>query len=429
MLHLPISTLLAAVLALPLFSQDPAAKTTASPAAGPVLVLKTSDAGIAHHLGAALGYRDDLPDAPVDSHYVVSLGADHTCTVKTDSGSVDLFELTADPAALMDLFADQIEARKPMVRGALTVGMQQAGMSAKDAAKLLEDVFAFPRQLQLLTLKVVGDPMAIPDTGLDVTLDVAARSGSGFASLVDKLAPCAQGAPDLRSEHALLQFQLSLAPAAMAAIFQPFRDFVVGMTNKGEEQRKRAAAMYDQWSGMYDGGVSMMLDEPFGARMLIGVLDGDKLRQLMVSEDYLAMVREQQMPNRDLETEVTPDAFEHRGAKFVKTRVSGGDPNPMMPDGAIETRSAVVGNTLLMAMGGGDAAAKALVDGVLDGKAKRVPLPDAAVVSLTMDVRRLLQAVMASVDMGGPAAEDVPSSLVLRVGKRGAGLQLKLHLQ
>lgn len=415
------------LLALPLFAQEPAPKTTA--AAGPVLVLTTSDAGIAHVVAEGLGYVDDLPAAPADGHYIVSLGGDRACQVGTAAGKVDLFEVIAEPGPLMDAFAEQIEASVPMVRGAFTVGMQQAGMSAKDAMALVQDVLDFPRQLQKLTIKVVGDPTAIPESGLDVTLDLDGKAGTGFASLMAKLAPGDQGAPQLPGDGSLMQFRLSLTPLALQALVRPFTAFSAGITSRTEEQRQRATAMMERWIELYDGGCCVAFDATMRAHMLIGVLDSDKVRALTSSEDYLEAARAQQLPNRDLDIEVAVDALEHRGVKFLQTKVTGSEPNPIMPDGELVTRIGAGGNYVMMTMGGDEAFAKSIVDAVLDRKVSRAPLPDAALAWSSIDLRGLARLLLPGVGMGGEPGEDMPSRLTVRLGKRGTGLQLKLHMQ
>jgi len=414
------------LLTLPAFAQEPAPKTTTA-ASGPVLVLKTSESQLAETAAMmAFGHMDELPEPPADGHYVLTLGSDKKLSVTTGAGDVGLM---VEPGPLMDAYAQEIEDGLPMVRGAMTVGLQQGGFTAKEAAGFFKELLAFPRQLAKVSLRVTGDPEAIADEGMDVVLDVDGKAGSTFAGVVEKLTPSSQGAPSLAGAGGLMQMQMSLSPEGLTALFAPMRDLVVGFMANGDERRERTAVIYDGWMSLYDGGLSMTFGEGMRGRMLIGVLDGDKLRALMASAEYLEMLQNQRVPNRDVEIEVTPDAFEHRGVKMMRSRTTGLEPNPMMPDGKMETHLGVVGSYVAMALGGDESDAKALVDAVSDQKVSRAPLADGALLRFVVDLRGFMEMALAGTGMAGAPRDDMPATTTMVLTRSGTTLRIATHVQ
>ncbi len=419
-------TFLLAALALPAFAQDQVA-TTAAPSTKPVLVLKTAQAELAGMMARSFEHAGELPELTSGSHYIVSLGADHKVAVAMAQGDVGFVEVTGDPGALMDLFAEQVEAARPMLRGTLTVALQAQGVKPKEVAELVDSLFAFPKQMAQIRLKVVGDPEHPREKGLDVTFSMEPKVGAGFAAFVELLQPCSQGVPMLPAAKPMVAMQFSLEPAGLRKLLAPLRDVIIGFTNQGEEQRAQAVLMYDQMMTLYDGGLSTSFSKTFEGHMLMGVLDGDKAAQLMSSEAYLNMMKGQQMANRDIEIEVTPNAFEHRGAKVMKSKVTG-EPTPMMPTGTMESFAAAVGNYVAISIGGGEGDAKAMIDAVADQKVKRAPLAAGAVLQMTMDLRAMVAMVQERAG-GGAIHEDVPDAVTVRLVRQDKALQVQVHLQ
>lgn len=427
---LPIrSCLFPLLLALPALAQEPTPKTT-SAATGPILVLKTSEPQLAEMAAMmGFGHMDELPAPPADGHYVLSVGGDKKLAVTTGAGAVGLLDLQLEPGPLMDAYQQEIEDNLPMLRGALTLGLQQGGFTAKEAATFFKDLLEFPRQLAKVSLRVTGDPEAIADEGMDVVVDLQGKAGSTFAAVVEKLAPSSQGAPSLGGAKGLMDFQMSLSPDGLASLFAPMRELTLGFMANGEEHRARAGAMYDKWIGLYDGGMSMSFGAGMRGRMLIGVLDGAKLREELASPDYVTLIENQRLPSRDAEVEVTPDAFEHRGVRVLRSRITGLEENPMMPDGKMETHLGAVGNYLAMAIGGAEADAKALIDAVSDQKITRAPLADGALLRMAIDMRGFMEMALAGSGMNADPGDDMPSSMTMVLTRSGATLRLATRLQ
>jgi hypothetical protein len=413
----PVSLLLAA-LALPVIAQESVPPTVAS---APIFVLKTSRTDFATFVATKMSTQElaiEIPELPAGGHFVVTLGADRKLALTTATGDVGVLRMVGDPGALMDAFATEIEGAKTVLQGSMTVALQAQGMKPKDVAAFVKSVLEFPKQVARMTLEVTGDPKARPEDGLVIALALEPKAGSAFTGFVEALEPCPQGAPSPASPGALFEMRGSFAPASLAKVLAPFRNWTVNLTNQGEEQRAKAQALYAKWLEVYDGGVGIAIGEGFRGRMLIGATDAAKLQQLVASEEYRAMMEGQQMANRDVEMVVTPDALEHRGVKALKMEVSGYEPNPMMPEGSMTTYAGAAGKYLFVVFGGQESAAKATIDAISDQKVGRAPLPGGALVDSTID----LPAMFAMV--GRPPAKDMPQKLSLSVGKNGKALAL-----
>lgn len=419
-------SLFAISLVLPVLAQESAPAPTTTASTGPVLVVKTADADAAESFAMmAFGLMEPLPTPPEGGHYVLSLGADKKMSVTTAGGAVGMFELSCDPGALMDVYAQEIEDTIPLVRGAMTMAMQQSGMTTKEAFALVQDMLAFPRQLARLALRVDGDPMA-PEDGIDVVLDLDGKAGSAFAAVVEKLEPNAAGAPKVGSGDSVMDMRFSVAPEGLQAMFLPMRDWAVGLMAQGDEEKARAAAMFDTWMGLYDGSIGVTLGEHMQMRMLIGVRDGDKLRAELGSEDYLAIVQNPRMLGRDAEVEVTPNAAEHRGVQLLRSRITGVENNPMAPDGTIDTWLGAAGNWFVMAMGGGKDAATGLIDAVADDKLARAALPGGALMDMRLDMGAFL--AMAGPQAGLPP-RGMPESVTMQLTRTGKTLRLTTRVE
>ena len=419
---------LLAALALPVLAQETTTKPVATTAAaGPVLVLKTNQMQLAMMLAMSFEHMEELPELADGSHYVVSLGADRKIGVATATGDVGMLDCTADPGALMDLFAEQVAQAKPMVRGTMTLALQAQGMKPKEIADLVDGIFAFPKQMAQLRLQVVGDPENPKEKGVDITLGMEPKAGAGFAGFVEGMKPSASGVPVLPGDKAAFAMQMSLDPASLVKAFAPFRDMAIGMTNQGAEQQQKAQAMYDEMIALCDGSLAVAFDGKFQGSMLMGAKDAAKVEQVMGSEAYQNMIKGQQLADRDMEMEITPNAFEHRGKKVMKSKVSG-EPNPMMPTGTLESFAAAVGNYMAISLGGGEVGAKALIDAVADDKVKRAPIVGGAVMRVQVDMRTFV-AMMQEQMGGGEVDEDMPDGFTMTLGKAGKSLQLQIHVQ
>ncbi len=173
------------------------------------------------------------------------------------------------------------------------------------------------------------------------------------------------------------------------------------------------------------GGGAFSLDGGMGMNMLIGFLDAGDLAALIGGTEYLTMLRSMTPQTRDMEVEITPDAFEHRGVKYLKTLVTNdGAPNPMMPNGVMESYAGAVGSYMVAAATA--AVTKQITDSVIDHKIQRAALPDGAV--LTVDVRlgAMMKAMAASL-RGMASGEGLPEQVGLTVVPSGRQLSLRVR--
>lgn len=419
-------TLVLAALALPAFAQEPTTKAPASTA--PLMVLKTSQSEIAGMVAMGFEVMEDLPELGDGEHYVLTLDGNREFKIAKGTGDVGVLDLRADPGLLMDAYAAEIEASKPMINGSLTMVLQQGGIAPKDSAAMIKSFFDFPRQIAQASLKVTGNIEDPTDGGLDLAFSFDGKAGSGFAGFVDSLKPCSLGAPVLPTKAAMVQMQMSLAPQSLAAMFAPWKDLAVNMTSQGDEQRGKAAVMFDQWLALYDGGMSLAFDGKFQGAAMMGLTDAGKALQLMASDEYAAMLKGQKLPNRDMEMEITLAALEHRGCKLARTKISGIEANPMMPDGSLESYFGVFGEFMGLTLGGGEAGAKALVDAAADKKVTRAALPNGALLHMAMDLQALVAMQMDAMG-GGEIDESMPKQMTMALGKTAKALTLHVHVQ
>jgi hypothetical protein len=201
--------------------------------------------------------------------------------------------------------------------------------------------------------------------------------------------------------------------------------------NDDAEKQKKTVALYDQLMKLYDGGFGGAFSFPFTGHMLVGLVDGEAAQKLMSSEDYLAVAKNATMGNRNLSIDITPAALEHRGLKVMRTRLTNdGPPNPVIPDGTLDSYLAVIGSCMTMTIGGKDTDAKAAFDQVIDQKMKRAPIPDGALLDLTLDIKAFVAMMRAQRGREGEEiGEDVPAKATLSIGKRDKALALHVHVK
>ncbi|MCA8964575.1 MAG: hypothetical protein KDC48_06805 [Planctomycetes bacterium] len=397
----------------------------------PMLVVKTPNTAVVTRVAGAFDVGLQLPAPGAGQHYELTCAARGQCKVTTADGDVGFLTMRGDPAALATAFAEQIDMAKPIVQAGMMVGLQQQGFAAKEVGAFLKELWAFPQQLSSFALRIDGDPEHMDD-GVTVTLDIQPMAGGYVSRIVDALEPGPGGAPRLPERGAMMVMRCSLAPASLQTVLGPFAEIGLRMTNQGEEALQQARALNDRWMKAYDGSFAMTFGEGMRGRMLVGVRDPAELDALMRSDDYRAMLANQRLPGQDVEYEITPDALDFRGCKWLRTKVSGAETSPFLPDGTFVSHVGRVGSYMAVAMGGDEGEAKALIDAVLDGKVARAPLADGAVVRVAVDVGALgaMGNQMAGMPAGNrsPFGKGVPEHVVMTLARRGHTLRWVTHL-
>lgn len=411
-------------LALPLVGQDEGPARTQ--AGGPMLVVKTNHSDVAEGMLASFGSMADVPSIGDRKHYVIEVGADRAAKLTVADGPAALFEAVADPGKLMTAFAEEIDAVKGMMQAGVMLALQQSGYSAKEAVAFFDQMLAFPRQIGQLAIVVAGDPED-PAQGFDVTMDGTPVAGGYLATFIGQLEAGKKGVPVLPTEGALFDMALSLSPAAMTAALAPFRGLVESMLPGGKDQREQAARMLDAWMQAYDGNVAIAFGANMQGSMLVGLVDPARVAAMLASDDYLALMQGRN-EDAEIETKITRDALQHRGAKWMRSDVTGAEPNPMMPEGSVTSFAGIVGEYMAMTFGGDEKAARSLIDRVLDGKLRRQPLEGGTLLQVGMDLHAILGLAMEQAG-GDLDLDDVPSRIALTLARRGTGLRVAMKMK
>jgi hypothetical protein len=302
--------------------------------------------------------------------------------------------------------------------------MTQQGMQTKDAVAMVDSMLEFPSQLESATVVLFGNPEDIGESGLELEVGLTAKTGSPFGKFLTDLRPCNLGTPVMPADaDAMMTLQLSIDPKGMMALLEPFMEFGLSFTYQDDESRKAARELNDRMLRLFDGGLGWSIGKGMSMSMLAGYADGEALAKMLHSEEYVAMVRSQKM--RDLEVEITPNAFEHRGAKFIRMHLTNeGPPNLMMPDDELRNYYAAVGNHLVVA--GSEGQAKKLADAVIDQKAKRTALDDGAVMTMNFRLAQLIESLGDTIGLP-PVGDDMPESFSLVVFTSGNRLRFKVR--
>jgi hypothetical protein len=423
-------------MALPLFAQEtsqPAAKPAAATTAEPLAVLKTSHPMFGQGLADGLGITDPLPDLGSDGHYAFTMNAERRFAVALGKGDVPVLEVQARPGALMDAFAEPIEGGRAAVQTALSVVLQQMGLTGKEAVLWTRAVWDFPRQVAVVTLQVTGDIEDPRVGGLDVALDLVPLPDAPFARFLGALAPCPAGVPALPGKS-LLGVQVSLAPASLRSLVEPLLEASAAMTFPTAELRQRAPKLQLEALGHYDGGIALGLAaEPLAGRILAGLLDGPAYGKFLASEPYRSLMGQRKLANRNQELQVAFGAEQHRGVAFDRTVVKSEDEDEPLLAGLAASLTGAAGKYLVGAMGGGGNLTKnaaTLADAALDDRVKRAPLAEGVLLRLAVDLPGFLPMLAQfGTELPPEAADEMPGEVVLTLGKHKGALRLALHIQ
>ena len=370
-------TLLAASLLLigPVLGQD-SKPTTAPQKAGPAIVVKTADLMVGMGALANFDPMAELPDIEEGQHFVITVTTDGKATCTTAGGDVGFLAATVYPDALMQLFKAQIDANWEMIQDGAILGMTQVGLSAKDAAKVMKAVRAFPSQMATLRLNVKGDPRNGPK-GVSFDLAADAAQGSFMERVVKAMRPHPQGAPALPfGADGMLKMSAAMDPAAVNELLKPLLELAAGIGAKNKKEREANLALYTKFLEHQDGAFSASGD-PFGGGLLAisSVRDGKGCAALLGSPDYTRVMEGLSSMSPMVESEFKPKAGSHRDVNIAKTTITTDMDTPTMPDGEQITYFAVAADYMVQTQGTKIDETKKLIDAALDQKIKRAPMP------------------------------------------------------
>lgn len=410
-----LSALLALGLSLP-------AQETTAVASSP-LVFKTSNGELASNLMRKFGgEQQELPEGQM---LVLTLDDGGKPQVRVEQGDAGLISLQAQPARLMEVFADKIDETRQMAQGMGTFILSQQGLQPAEAIKIIQGLFDFPTQIETATLIVRGDPEA-PEQGFDGELAMNPKSGTWLGKFVDSLKVNAAGAPVLEQSGAMMTGALACQMTDIS-LLSPFFDVFssMGGAKSAEERTKNAKYMKVGFDAADGTGALSWNPASGGMQIISGLSDPGAVKEMWGDPDYLKWAEAQARSNPAVEVESDFNALTHRGVqvmKMVMTMDDNGQPNPLFKDGRAETYTGIADRFMVMSMfGTGDEGIKHLIDTALEGNVKRQQLGDGVVGKLSVKVTELVD----HMSDGQAPTDEMPESVALELGRKGAGLTLK----
>lgn len=389
----------------------PAQEATTAAAPTSPLVIRTTHEEMAANFSQNFEIEGDLPKLEKGQHWLISLDAAGKPSVKAATGATSTLEIDARPPALMELFKEHVDGAEQMVSMMGMMALQQMGMEAGDAAGLIKDVFAFPKQVATFQLKYRGDPEK-PADGFDVAVDLQPVTGTKFAAFCTAIKPNPQGVANLARDGAV-NFAASVDLPSVVQQIGPLVRTLSAMSVKRDA--KASKEITEKMTKLMDGTMSVACNPGKTLKATLGVTDAAGLQQLMDSPEYANMHKD----NATGEAEFTPAALTHNGVKASKTVVKAAEnmgDNPMFPDGKMTVLSAVAGK--LLVVGGSEGEIKQLIDSAPN--AKRVPLPGDALLWVNLKLHDL------AATFGSGANDEMPKGIDVTLGKQQNGLGLKV---
>lgn len=379
------------------------------------MVLKTANPEVAEHIADMFSAGSDLPKLEKGECYVMSVGDDGKLAITTEAGASPFLRVHAMPSALATIYGDKIQEMQQQV--AMIGGMAggQLGVSPSEINKLIDDVFAFPKQLDAIDIDVKGSPAE----GFDGKVDIVAVADGWFGKFISGLEPNKAGAPQLAQPDALLHLITNMPAGALLQAAKPFMPFVVGSGAADKEEKAKFIAMMENVVGQFDGTLNMALTSDKSQKMVVGLTDGEKLNSLMTSTDYKAWRKAASEANPMADVEIKDGAVTHRDVSMTKTVTQVSSP---MGEEKQTGFSGIAGAYMFHA--GSESDAKGVVDTILDDKVKRAPLANGALLTLTAKVAEMVR-VMSS---GMADGEGAPSSLDLAMSRQGSALKFSFKV-
>ncbi len=398
--------LLLSALLSPLMAQDAAAPTTAT---GAALVVRTVDADIAENLSDTFS-GGKLPDLGAGACYVLTLGSDGKLAITTENAASGFMQMRAKPAMLAEIFADKIEETRQQMGMFAGMAAGQLGATPQELTALVDDVFAFPKQVEALNIDVTGSPTS----SLDGKVDVLPAADGWFGKFIGELQANKAGAPAVADPDAMFQLAVNMDHAALLKAVRPFLGFAVGAAASDKESKLKYGAMMQSMVALFDGTVAMAMTGDKGQKLLCGLQDGPALATLIGSADFKAWRQASAEANPMADVEFKDAAVTHREIACNKqiTEVS----MPSGQDNKTTQFTAVAGSFLLGA--GSESDTKSLIDAILDQKVARAALPGNALLTVSAKVAEMVR----TLSNGMADGEDAPAKLDVAMHKQGTAL-------
>jgi len=380
------------------------------------LVIKTADPEVADRVADMFDApATELPKLETGDSYVMTVGSDGKLKTTTEHGAGSFLQVRAKPAALASIFADQIQQANQQASMMAGFAAGNLGISPAELNKFVDAVFAFPQQLQGIDVDVRGSAA----NGFDGKVAIAAAPDGWFATFVATLDANEAGAPQVQRPDAVLHLVTNLAREALTQAAQPFLPFIVGPGAPEKEQKAKFGAMMKDVVAHYDGTLDLAVTADAGTKLVVGLVDAEKLASIMGSDDYKTWRRTSSESNPMADVEIKDAAVTHRDVAMTKTHTEVSTPMGQQDQ---TTFSGIAGQYMFVA--GSEADAKSLVDTVLDDQLKRAPLAKGALLTLTAKVAEMVR----TMSQGMADGEGLPAQLDLALTRDGSALHFSFKV-
>ena len=387
------------------------AQATVTTPIRPALTIKTVDADVAESIAdtfyGSTSSKSRLPRRGYGDCYVLSVGGDARLVLTTENGVSSFLQMRAKPTELAEIFADQIGEKRQWVSAFAGSAAGGIGATPEELIALVEDVFAFPAQIEALSIDVDGSPRA----GFNGTLDVLSTHTGWLSELIGEMRTNSAGAPTVADADALFRLSINMENTTLRKVARRLLGFAIGAAASDPQSKQKYAAMMQDTVGLFDGTMAMALaSDGKGQKLLCGLLDARRLASLINSADFKSWRQANAEANPMADVEFVDAALTHRQVDCNKqvTEVS-------MPGGQNNKTTqftGVAGSFLLGAASESDS--RSLIDAILDQSVKRGPLPDNALFTMSARVAELVRAL----SNGMAGGEDMPASFDVALNKR-----------
>ena len=404
----------------PLASQD------ASPASP--LVIKTSFADVASELidGDLFEGDRDLPDLARGEHYVLTLDDGGRMHVDTSQGNAGLIAIHARPALLMEQFDEQVSATRQKIQGLAVLALGQRGMKSTEAIKSVRAAFELPSQIDVLTVKVTGDPDR-PEDGYDSSAELIPVVDTWLDAFVSALRQSKKGAPVLDSSDAMMTLSAAVEVESLD-LLDPFADFLAAMGAKSKADIEKYREFALTTLECSSGEIGVAWSSGGGMLSISSLRDAKRMKELQADPSYQEWVVKQARSNPSIDAEFDAAALEHRGVQVAKTTMlmDMPIPSPLFEDGEMVSFAGVAGNYSLQWMfGAGESDVKQVIDTVLDQKIEHAQLPETILFAVNLRIAEIADYVTG----GMVPVDEIPEVFEAKLGKVGGALTCNLRIR
>jgi len=323
------------------------------------------------------------------------------------------------------VFEEDLAQQLSAVEANITFTLGQFGVPTREIQRLLRAVAAFPDQVDRLDLRVEGNPGKTAK-GIKIDLCMTPAAGSWFGRIVGSLEPGTGGAPVLDGGAAPMRLSAAVKPAGLVALAEPMLGLMACLGTRNKAERETGQQMLSKLLNGYDGSL-VAAGDPFQGtvRSITGLRNAAGVQEVMASEAFSKLTENQASIVPSVDAEFEPRAFIHRNVTVSKLVVD----MTAVGRGQVTTRySAVVGGYLLSTSGEREDAPKAMIDAVLDQRVKRAPLASNALLTLTLDLEKMLDH-LAGLGIPAPMEENGPKRAEVRLFRHESSLQLKIGIE